>query len=119
MPALRVQILQVLGYYHGARYGTAEAMRVTDKSYLMRLGANAYVDARENFQCAARYINDCRREGRYNVRWEKQPESWHAQAIAIKPIAAGDELFVNYGARYWAGFKLLYKQEPGKLPLDA
>ena len=33
--------------------------------------------------------------------------------------AAGDELFVNYGARYWAGFKLLYKQEPGKLPLDA
>merc|ERR1719321_962649 len=38
----------VLGVYRGTRYGTREAIRVEDKGYLMRLGPQAYVDAREH-----------------------------------------------------------------------
>ena len=46
--------------YQGNNLTTLEAIKLTDKSYLMRLGEQCYVDTRENLSCLARYINDCR-----------------------------------------------------------
>ena len=46
--------------YQGNNLTTLEAIKLMDKSYLMRLGEQCYVDTRENLSCLARYINDCR-----------------------------------------------------------
>lgn len=40
--------------YVGKVLRTVEAMRLDDKSYLMRLGEQCYVDAREDLTCYAR-----------------------------------------------------------------
>ena len=46
--------------YQGNNLTTLVAIKLVDKSYLMRLGEQCYVDTRENLLCLARYINDCR-----------------------------------------------------------
>ena len=53
-----------------------------------------------------RYINDNADKARLNVRFDKDPEHRLARVIALRPLAAGEELFVSYGAGYW-------KQHPG------
>ena len=63
----------------------------------MRLGPQCYIDAREHPEVAARYINDYRNSSGYNVRFDKRPQEVRAAVIASRPIAAGSELFVDYG----------------------
>ena len=99
--------------YKGTTLRTAEAMRLGDHNYLMRLGSQCFVDAREHMEVLARYINDHRNPSLYNVRLVKQPEQQRALVIATKSILAGDELYVDYGRWYWAGFPV----KPSKLPL--
>ena len=99
--------------YKGTTLRTAEAMRLSDHNYLMRLGSQCFVDAREHMEVLARYINDHRNPSLYNVRLVKQPEQQRALVIATKSILAGDELYVDYGRWYWAGFPV----RPSKLPL--
>ncbi|CAK9253316.1 unnamed protein product [Sphagnum jensenii] len=81
-------------------------MRLEDKSYLMRLGEQSYVDSKES-NCFARYINDCRNPAGYNVKFIKFPLEGFAHVVALRAIKAGEELFVNYGSRYWAGSPVL------------
>eukprot|EP00439_Symbiodinium_sp_Y106_P079570 s2086_g18.t1 len=88
---------EVLCEYRGRTFTTAEAMRLEDKSYLMR-----YIDAREDTSLIARYINDCRNPAVYNVSFEKRPGEGRALVVACRPISAGEELFVDYGRWYWA-----------------
>lgn len=45
---------EVVCRYVGKVLRTVEAMRLEDKSYLMRLGEQCYVDAREDLSCHAR-----------------------------------------------------------------
>ena len=40
----------------------------------MRLGPQAYVDARTRSDVLARFINDCRNPAKHNVRFDKQPD---------------------------------------------
>lgn len=91
--------------------------RLQDKSYLMRLGpqvghrfniievaniiAQCYVDARECLHVFARYINDCRNTLGYNVTFDKHADRGYADVVAIRDIAAGEELFCDYGRWYW------------------
>ncbi|CAE7367114.1 FP1 [Symbiodinium sp. CCMP2592] len=93
---------EVLCEYRGRTFTTAEAMRLEDKSYLMRVGPQEYIDAREDTSLLARYINDCRNPAVYNVSFEKRPGEGRALVVACRPIAAGEELFVDYGRWYWA-----------------
>ena len=44
------------------------------QAYLMRLGPQVYVDARECMDVLARFINDCRNPVKHNVTFVKQPE---------------------------------------------
>eukprot|EP01031_Cornospumella_fuschlensis_P031357 gene31357-37896_t len=53
--------------YFGKVLRTVEAMRLDDKSYLMRLGEQCYIDAREDLSCYARYINDCINPRKWNM----------------------------------------------------
>ncbi|CAK9108934.1 unnamed protein product [Durusdinium trenchii] len=61
---------QVLCEYHGRLLSTAEAMRLENKSYLMRIGPQEYIDAREDESVLARFINDCRNPAA-SRRWTK------------------------------------------------
>ena len=87
----------VLCAYTGICYPTHDAMRLEDHSYLMRLGAQKYVDARTRLDVAARYINDCRHPLLYNVTFDKRPQEDQALVVALQNIRAGEELFVDYG----------------------
>ncbi|CAJ1372424.1 unnamed protein product [Effrenium voratum] len=96
---------QVLCEYRGKLLCTAEAMRLEDKSYLMRVGPQEYIDAREDIEVLARFINDCRNPAVHNVRFEKRPGEGRALVVAARPIRAGEELFVDYGKWYWASLR--------------
>ena len=94
---------QLVCRYSGRIMSTSEAMRTSDKSYLMRLGGFTYVDAKETNECLARYINDCRNSLGYNVKFVKKPAEHCADIIAIRDISVGEELFADYGKWYWIG----------------
>jgi hypothetical protein len=101
----------ILCKYTGAVLRTKEALRLEDKSYLMRLGEQCYVDARASLDVIARYINDCINPAGWNVKFRKRPDEECAEVVAIRDIAAGEEIFVDYGKWYWAGLK------PTRVPL--
>eukprot|EP00435_Cladocopium_sp_Y103_P020313 s1327_g4.t4 len=96
---------EVLCEYRGRLLCTSEAMRLENKSYLMRIGPQEYIDAREELEVLARFINDCRNPAVYNVRFEKRPGEGRAMVVAVRPISAGEELFVDYGRWYWASLR--------------
>lgn len=96
--------------YCGRILHTREAMRLQDKSYLMKLGPQLYVDALGDESIAARYINDCRNPAVYNVYFDKRPDEEKAYVTAQRDISTGEELFVDYGRWYWASLK------PQRLP---
>eukprot|EP00981_Chlorochromonas_danica_P002664 scaffold521_cov177-Ochromonas_danica.AAC.18 len=87
--------------YHGTVLRTAEALRLEDKAYLMRLGEQCYVDSKFTMHCLARYINDCRNPKRWNVQFDKRPSELCALVIATREIQPGEEVFVDYGRWYW------------------
>lgn len=98
--------------YIGEVYSTAQAIKLIDKSYLMRLGPNVYIDAKNTMDVMARYINDCRKKNRYNVKFHKVPEKQHAKVIALRDIKAGEELYVDYGKWYWLAYNLAHPDTP-------
>ncbi len=89
--------------YRGKRLRTRDAMKTSDKRYLMRLGPQSYVDAKYCFHSPARYINDCRNENGYNIEMLKVPEEGIARVVATRDVKAGDELYARYGKFYWLG----------------
>lgn len=89
--------------YSGTSLRTSEALRLQDKSYLMRLGEQCYVDAKHHLDTLARFINDCISPCGWNVVFEKRPEEQCAYVRALRDIRANEEIFVDYGKWYWAG----------------
>ena len=101
---------EVICVYEGNFYRTKDAIRLKNKSYLMRLGPQCYVDALNRRDVPARYINDCRNPLLHNVYFDKRPEDRVAYVTALRSIYTGEELFVDYGKRYWAGCDLKPKR---------
>lgn len=99
--------------YSGVIYDTNTAIKLQDKSYLMRLGPKLYVDARESPLILARYINDCRNVAGYNVIFDKIESKKCAMVRATRPIYKGEEIFVDYGKWYWAGVNIVNKDKDG------
>jgi|UniRef100_K3XAI0 hypothetical protein len=103
----------VICAYTGQVHANAAAWKLADKSYLMKLGPNKYVDALHAPNVLARYINDCRGKcGGYNVEFEKLPDEDKALVIAMRDIDVGEELFVNYGRFYWIAYNLSHPESP-------
>eukprot|EP00928_Gymnodinium_smaydae_P076761 TRINITY_DN59830_c0_g1_i1.p1 TRINITY_DN59830_c0_g1~~TRINITY_DN59830_c0_g1_i1.p1 ORF type:complete len:225 (-),score=18.18 TRINITY_DN59830_c0_g1_i1:343-1017(-) len=92
----------VICIYSGKTYRTRDALKLQDKSYLMRVGPQLYVDAHDCMHVLARYINDCRNPAIYNVVFDKQLDAGYALVVSTRNIRAGEELFVDYGKWYWA-----------------
>ena len=90
--------------YAGKILSTSDAMKRKDHSYLMRLGEQKYVDALDHKDVLARYINDCRNSNLYNVKFVKLPKQNKAKVVTTRPIHPDEEIFVDYGKWYWAGF---------------
>lgn len=87
--------------YTGKVLRTIEAIRLQDKSYLMRLGPQVYVDPSDDTTVLGRYINDPRNRFLQNAIFDKRPEEQCAYVVAKRDIAAGEEIFVDYGRWYW------------------
>jgi SET domain-containing protein len=88
---------QVLGCYVGERLRTAQALKVKDKSYLMRIGEQKYIDSRRTLWSLARFINDCRNPSGHNVMFLKCVVDHCAWVITTCDIQRGEEIFVDYG----------------------
>ena len=99
--------------YRGTVLRTRDAIRLEDKSYLMRLGPQVYVDARPHPHVLARYINDARNPTRNNARFEKLPDKAMARVLATRDIEPNEEVLVDYGRWYWLG---VAKDECDSLP---
>jgi SET domain-containing protein len=122
---------EVFLVYVGKLKRTVDALRTQDKSYMMRLGEQNYVDSRDTPLCMGRYINDCRNLAGYNARFDKRPSlnradvvsfiSLHSKddhtsyadlytylyflsscKVATRVIFPDEEIFVDYGKWYWA-----------------
>lgn len=89
--------------YRGRVLRTAEAVRLPreEKDYLMRLGPQVYVDARSPDSCLARFVNDAQRADRQNAYFDKRPDERLAVVVALRDIAAGEEIYASYGRWYW------------------
>ena len=72
-----------------------------DRAYVMGFGLNKYLCARDRLHVLARYINDHADPSRHNVRFVKLWDERRADVVALRDIAAGEELFVSYGTNYW------------------
>ena len=95
---------QVVCAYTGQRINIAEMLRrkdPNDRAYVMGFGLNKYLCARDRPQVLARFINDHADPARHNVRFVKLWEERRADVVALRDIAAGEELFVSYGSNYW------------------
>eukprot|EP01035_Chromulina_nebulosa_P026840 gene26840-35195_t len=78
----------VVCVYTGTRLATKEAIRLKDKSYLMRLGEQCYVDASSDSRIYASPHG-------WNVEFVKLPQDWMALVVATRDICPGEELFAS------------------------
>lgn len=92
---------EIVCVYIGRELTTKEAMHLTNKEYLMRLGPQRYIDAKLHTDILARYINDPINPAGWNVVFNKKPEHGCAEVVALRDITAGEEIFVSYGKWYW------------------
>jgi hypothetical protein len=89
-------------YYSGHVHNAASARRLVDRSYLMLLHGDVWIDARPCPEVKARYINDPCRDEDCNCMFRADPSGLYAQVISIRTIVPGEELFASYGDAYWA-----------------
>ncbi|CAF0858841.1 unnamed protein product [Adineta ricciae] len=89
--------------YTGQVLRTIDAIRLEDKTYLMRLGPQVYVNPHDDNSMLGRYINDPRNRLLHNVLFDKRPDEQCAYVIAKRDIARGEEIFADYGRWYWLG----------------
>lgn len=90
--------------YRGKVLSLAQVLRLPKgaRDYLMGgFGLNVHIDASEAYAVPGRYVNDNFDTGRLNAHFRKLPTLRKAQVVALRPIAAGDEIYAAYGAGYW------------------
>jgi hypothetical protein len=73
-----------------------------NREYIMGgFGMNAFVDAAQQLDCPARYINDCFDASKLNAKFVKDPALRRATAVATRAVRAGEEILASYGEDYW------------------
>ena len=97
----------LLCVYRGTSVSLVEAMKRKQAGehgdYVMAgFGWNLRIDAGPHPNVLARYINDDLSETpRHNVKFIKLKAQQCALVVALRDIAAGEELFAFYGEGYW------------------
>lgn len=70
-----------------------------------------------NLNIKARYINDCLREDLFNVQFVLDPIGERAAIVTLRPIKAGEELYISYGKAYWNSLQATTGIVPQRLSL--
>ena len=84
--------------YRGKVLSLADVLKEPNRDYVMGLGLNCHVDAREAYAVPGRYVND--REDP-NARFVKDKKRRKADVVALRRIHPGDEIYASYGQGYW------------------
>lgn len=92
---------EVVGEYSGDRIPSlAKWMRLRNKDYVMMTDSlGLVVDAAKRQEMILRYVNHHFDPRRQNLIREAKNESVYF--VTTRPIAAGEEFFVDYGDLYW------------------
>lgn len=93
---------EVVCVYTGVRLSTLEALRTPDWRYLVGLGRNrqgrrVWIDGRPTPSVLGRYANHQDDPARRNVRTQPRPDEEEWVLTASRPIAEGEELYLDYG----------------------
>jgi hypothetical protein len=87
-------------FYSGHLHTFRSARDLGDKSYLMMVGGQTFVDPRLVLSIKARYINDPLNEKIVNCKYV--PMESRSAVVTTKTIHPGEELFASYGEMYWS-----------------
>lgn len=87
-------------YYTGHLHSFQSSRRLEDKTYLMMVLGETFVDPRPCLDIKARYINDPLNENALNCKYE--PMKYRAAVVTTRSVKPGEELFAAYGEFYWS-----------------
>ena len=88
--------------YFGEVLNLMQSIKRENRDYVMGgFGLNAYVDASAAVDCSGRYINDNFNKERINARFDRDRRARRARVVALRRIAAGEEIYASYGEDYW------------------
>lgn len=93
----------IICYYTGHIHNNfSQRHLVKDKSYLMNVAGDLFVDPRPMTSIKARFINDPLNPDAVNCTFVPEPDHRRCAVVASKDIQSGEELFVSYGDFYWS-----------------
>eukprot|EP00978_Attheya_sp_CCMP212_P013827 scaffold34868_cov57-Attheya_sp.AAC.4 len=93
---------EVFCFYWGHIHNFRSMRHVKDKSYLMLVDGQLFVDPCPIHQIKARYINDPLNEMLYNCAYVPDPKQLGCVCMALRDVEPGEELFASYGEMYWS-----------------
>lgn len=91
-----------LCYYYGHIHNFHSSKSLEDKSYLLLVAGNSFVDPGPCPNIKARYINDPLNDDLINCKFVPEPEFFRCCVVSTSPISPNTELFVSYGDLYWS-----------------
>ena len=96
----------VVAFYCGTLITLTELIRkarssTTDTNYAMAFGINKHVDAADHPDVTARYANHAFEPTRRNAEFVRNLKQGVALLRTTRPVAAGEEILVDYGSSYW------------------
>lgn len=92
----------IICYYAGHRHNFLSQKNLADKSYLLNVSGNLFVDPGPLLAIKARYINDPLNDELINCEFVPQPYLFRCAVVATRDIKPKEELFVSYGEMYWS-----------------
>lgn len=93
----------VICYYTGHIHNNfSQKYLVIDKSFLMNVAGDLFVDPGPLLSVKARYINDPLNPNAVNCKFVPEPEHRRCSVVATRDIQLQEELFVSYGDFYWS-----------------
>ena len=120
----KFQVNETIGFYRGKRLTEAEYMKkhqVGDNEYIFVNKENKlYIDATEDENCLARYINDSNNEkpnARTKIYTDRSGRK-HIQIVCCREIDVGDEIHYDYKGEYmpWRKQKITESVTASTLP---
>ena len=93
---------RVICYYTGHRHNFLSQKYLKDRSYLLNVGEDLFVDPGPSLHIKARYINDPLNEEAVNCKYVPELSMFRCAVVVTRDIFPGEELFVSYGSIYWS-----------------
>lgn len=97
-----IQINNAICYYTGHYHNNFSQKFLTDKSYLLNVAGDLFVDPGPLTSIKARYINDPLNHKVVNCKFVPDPLNYRCVVVATREIKANEEIFIDYGDYYWS-----------------